>query len=165
MKKGPMIAVLVIVVILIGGGFALFHKSSKPTTNSESANTSSVSDAVIVTKTSSSLGKYLAEPDGQALYTYSQDSSGVSNCAGSCLATWPAYQDTGSTANLPSGISTIRRSDNNEIQYTYNGMPLYTFVSDRNGDITGNGVADFSIAKPVSSAANSTSSNNSSSNW
>ncbi|HTB48698.1 MAG TPA: hypothetical protein VK712_01300 [Verrucomicrobiae bacterium] len=88
-----------------------------------------------------------------ALYTYGADTSGTSNCTGSCLSSWPAYQDTGSTAGLPTGISTIKRTDNGEIQYTYNGMPLYTFVGDSSGQVTGNGVSNFSVAKPAAASA------------
>jgi predicted lipoprotein with Yx(FWY)xxD motif len=161
-KKSSTIVVAVIVLIVIAGGaFALFHKSNKSmTTTSTVAHTSpqapAVNDAILTTKTSSSLGRYLAEPNGQALYTYAGDTLGVSNCTGSCLASWPAYQDKGSTSGLPSGVSTIKRTDNGEIQYAYNGMPLYTFIGDTNGRVTGNGVSNFFLAKPAatSSSAN-----------
>lgn len=138
------------------------HKPNKPkVTNTTASTTSSqesaVNNAVLATKTSSSLGQYLAEPNGQALYTYAGDTSGVSNCTGSCLASWPAYQDKGSTSGLPTGVSTIKRTDNGEIQYTYNGMPLYTFVSDSNGQVTGNGVSNFFVAKPAATTSSSSS--------
>jgi predicted lipoprotein with Yx(FWY)xxD motif len=160
-KNTTILAGVIVVLVLVVGGYALFHKSPKTmaTTSSstQKATTSAVNDAVLTTKTSSSLGQYLTEPNGQALYTYGGDTSGMSNCTGSCLASWPAYQDTGSTTGLPSGVSTIKRTDNGEIQYTYNGMPLYTFVGDSNGQVTGNGVANFTVAKPA--AASSSSSN------
>src|SRR5579872_3374115 len=122
MKKNMMVLIaLVVVVVLAVGGYFIFHKTKKPaspsTTGSSSA--ASVNDSVLVTKSSSSLGKYLAEPNGMPLYNYGQDTSGVSNCSGSCLASWPAYQDKGSTANLPSGVGTLKRKDNSETQYTY----------------------------------------------
>ena len=164
MKKSSSVAIIVIVLLVIAGGaYAIFHNSNKPTTPSSTAVNSSsqastASNAVLATKTSSSLGQYLAEPNGQALYIYGGDSSGVSNCTGSCLASWPAYQDKGSTSGLPSGVSTIKRTDNGETQYTYNGMPLYTFVGDSNGQVTGNGVSNFSIAKPATTTSSSSSS-------
>lgn len=158
MKRNSAILALVIIIVLGGGAYALFHKSGKPantsTTSSKSdANAPAVNNAVLITKTSPSLGQYLAEPDGQALYTYGSDSSGVSNCTGSCLASWPAYQATGSTANLPAGVGVIMRSDNGQTQYTYNGMPLYTFVSDSKGQVTGDGVSNFNVAKPAAPAS------------
>src|ERR1700727_647775 len=133
-KNSTMLIGIIVVLVLIVGGYAIFHKSPKMTaSNSSSTQKSSapaVNNAVLATKTSSSLGQYLTEPNGQALYTYGGDTSGVSNCMGSCLASWPAYQDKGSTSNLPSGVGTIKRTDDGAVQYTYNGMPLYTFVSD-----------------------------------
>lgn len=158
MKKSSTITIAVIVlIIVVGGGYLIFHKSKPATTSStgSSSQAAAVNNSVVITKTSSSLGQYLAEPNGQALYTYGADTSGVSNCTGSCLSSWPAYQDTGSTTGLPSGISTIKRTDNGETQYTYNGMPLYTFVGDTDGKATGNGVMNFSLAKPAASTSSS----------
>jgi hypothetical protein len=40
------------------------------------------------------------------------------------------------------------------MQVTYNGMPLYFFVQDKNsGQVTGNGVQNFSIATPTTVSA------------
>lgn len=159
MKKNSTVAIAVIVILVIGvGAYAIFHKSSPKTTASTSSSTQksiapAVNNAVLVTKTNSSLGGYLAEPNGQALYIYNGDSSGVSNVTGSLLASWPAYQDTGSTTGLPSGVGTINRTDNGQTQFTYNGMPLYTFVADSNGQVTGNGVSNFTVAKPAASTS------------
>lgn len=160
MKKS---AIAVIAVILIAGGaYAVFHKSSKPASNGNSQSASqnnapAVNNAVLITKTDSSIGQYLADPNGKALYTYNSDTKGVSNCTGSCLAAWPAYVDKGSATDLPSGVGTITRKDNGQIQYTYNGLPLYYFVSDRPGQVTGNGVQNFSVAKPAAAGSSSSS--------
>lgn len=165
MKNSASILVgLVVLIVVVIGGFAVFHKSSKTTSSSYSApaanvkgnasqaasaaNNAAVNNAVLATKTGSSVGSYLANPDGNALYTYGADSSTTSNCTGACLSTWPPYQDTGSTTGLPTNISTIKRSDNGQTQYTYKGKPLYTFSSDSNGQVTGNGVNNFNVAKP-----------------
>ena len=158
MKKGSSIVIgLIVLLIIAGGAYAIFHKSNKPASNSTASTTSSnapaVNNAVLITKSNSSLGQYLAEPNGTPLYTYNADSSGVSNCTGSCLAAWPAYQDKGSTSGLPAGVGTIKRTDNGQIQFTYNGMPLYTFVSDSNGQVTGNGVQNFTVAKPAAASS------------
>ncbi len=157
MKKNQTIFLgLLVLIILVVGGFLIFHKSPKtPTTtsNSTTSNNSpnqpaSVNNDVLETETNSSVGKYLTTPSKNTLYTYGGDTSGVSNCTGSCLAIWPAYQDKGSTDGLPSNVSTIKRSDNGETQYTYKGMPLYTFASESAGQVTGDGVSNFSVAKP-----------------
>lgn len=156
MKKSSMLIGVIVVLVVLVGGYAILHKSSKTTSTGSSGSqgqVAPVNNAVLTTKTSSSLGQYLADPSGKALYTYGGDSSGVSNCTGSCLSSWPAYVATGSTANLPPGVSTIKRSDNGQMQYTYNGMPLYYFVSDSQGQVTGNGVSNFSVAKPAAASS------------
>src|SRR5579864_8069080 len=118
-KNAAILTGLVLVVIVLAGGYALFHKSSKKTpplnstTSSASQNqTAAINSTVLTTKTSSSVGQYLASSSGMALYTYGGDSNGVSNVTGALLASWPAYIDSGSTANLPAGVGTIKRTDN-----------------------------------------------------
>lgn len=164
MKKA-VIAILVVIVVA-GGAYAIFHKSSKPKSSSSSqtasqSNVPAVNNAVLITKTNSSVGQYLADPSGKTLYTYNADTKGVSNCTGSCLTVWPAYVDTGSTTNLPAGVGTIKRTDNGQTQYTYNGLPLYYFVSDSTGQVTGNGVQNFAVAKPAAASSSSSSSSSS----
>jgi predicted lipoprotein with Yx(FWY)xxD motif len=163
MNKGTQALVgFIVLIVVVIGGYAIFHKSSKMTSyNAPAANTKSSTGqatsaannaagnhAVLTTKTSSSVGSYLADPNGNTLYTYGADSSGTSNCTGSCLSTWPAYKDTGATTGLPTNVSTIKRSDNGETQYTYKGKPLYNFSSDSKGQVSGDGVNNFSVAKP-----------------
>src|ERR1700683_4021594 len=99
MKKDvAIVGGIIVVVVVVAGGYAIFHKSPKVTTistTSSSAKSASsvpnepaVDNAVLTTKTNATLGQYLADPSGKALYTYGGDSSGVSNCTGSCLASW-----------------------------------------------------------------------------
>jgi predicted lipoprotein with Yx(FWY)xxD motif len=150
------IAIAVVVVIVALGGYAIFHKTpaktvSTTTTTSSNPNiatSNSVNNSVVITKTNSNVGNYLADPNGNTLYTIGSGAAGVSSCTGSCLSAWPPYIDKGTTAGLPANISSITRSDNGDIQYTYKGMPLYYFASDTSGQVTGNGVSGFSVAKP-----------------
>jgi predicted lipoprotein with Yx(FWY)xxD motif len=177
MKK--IVAALVVIIIVVAGGYAIFHKSNnnnsstKPSTsnsNTAKSNAPAVNNAVLITKTDSKLGQYLADPSGKALYTYNADSNGVSNCTGSCLANWPAYVDTGSTTNLPAGVTVIKRSDNGQMQYAFNGQPLYYFTSDTSGQVSGDGIENFKVARPAapstpsSSSSSSNSTNNNSTN-
>jgi predicted lipoprotein with Yx(FWY)xxD motif len=152
MKKSNSIIALVIIIIVVVGGFAIFHKSKTPATNS-SKTVAAVNNAVLKTKTSASISQYLVGTTGNALYTYGGDSSGKSTCTGQCLTIWPAYVDTGSTTGLPKGVGVIKRTDNGQEQYTYNGHPLYYFASDSAGQVTGNGESDFSVAVPGLAAA------------
>jgi predicted lipoprotein with Yx(FWY)xxD motif len=163
-------AIIIILAILVGGGYALFHNPSTPKASNNSSNstasqnkTPATTNSVFTIKTDPTIGQYLAGPTGKALYTYNADTSGVSNCTGSCLDNWPPYTVTSTIANLPAGISTIKRTDNGQMQYTYNGKPLYYFTGDSAGKVTGNGVENFSVAKPSSSSQSTTPSSNTSS--
>ena len=153
MKNGKLWTVvgIVVVIALVIGAYAIFHKPSKTTPTAPAATSTtqktSTSTAVIQTKTSSSVGQYLASADGQALYTYGADTSGVSNCSGSCLYSWPAYDASNAPASLPTNVTVIKRSDGSS-QYAYKGLPLYNFSSDSSGQVSGDGVSNFHVAKP-----------------
>jgi len=141
-------AAIIVIILIAVGAYAIFHKSpTKTPSSSTSGNQSPISSgAIIQTKTASGVGSYLADANGNALYTYGADSSGVSNCSDSCLYTWPIYQAT-KTTSLPTNVTVITRSDGS-MQYVYKGMPLYTFTSDSSGRVTGDNVSNFHIAKP-----------------
>lgn len=152
-------ALIIIVAILVvgGGAYAIFHKSSPSTTSSTNPYSSTpaassstpkpaAAGAIIETKTSASAGSYLANASGNALYTYGGDTTGVSNCSGSCISAWPIYTVLSST-NLPANVTTVTRTDGTK-QYAYKGLPLYTFTGDSSGQVTGDGVSNFHIAKP-----------------
>ena len=157
-KKNTWIISIIVLVIVVVGGYLLLHKpkSTAPayTTSTTSTSTNSpstageVNNAVLKTKSNSTVGSYLTDPNGDTLYTVDTGVAGVSACNSSCLNAWPAYQDKGSTSGLPENVTTIKRADNGEIQYMYKGMPLYFFSSDTTGQVSGNGVAGFSVAKP-----------------
>jgi predicted lipoprotein with Yx(FWY)xxD motif len=96
---------------------------------------------------------YLVADNGMTLYFSTEDTVGVSNCAGSCADNWPPYT-TGAkgTLSAAAGISgkvgTVKRADGST-QVTYNGMPLYFWVGDtKAGQTTGNRVGPFLLAKP-----------------
>ncbi len=80
-----------------------------------------------------------AARDGFALYTFDNDSAGVSNCSASCLTNWPALMaNEGAQAAAP--YSLIQRASG-EKQWALNGMPLYFFVGDTQaGETNGEGV-------------------------
>jgi predicted lipoprotein with Yx(FWY)xxD motif len=113
---------------------------------SANSNTSTTSQ-IVNTKTDAKLGQYLADSKGKALYTYGADTTGVSNCTGSCLADWPVYEAT-STTNLPANVTVITRADGTK-QYAYKGMPLYYYTGDTSaGQVSGDGINNFHVAKP-----------------
>jgi predicted lipoprotein with Yx(FWY)xxD motif len=116
---------------------------SAAATSSAAAAAASAGATTVLVKTDPKLGQLLTDPSGRTLYWYTKDAPGVSNCAGGCLAAWPAFTRSG-TPTLPSGVpgtlSTITRSDGST-QLAYDGMPLYYYVKDANpGDTTGQDV-------------------------
>jgi predicted lipoprotein with Yx(FWY)xxD motif len=90
------------------------------------------------------LGQFLVALNGKTVYTFSDDTEGVSNCAGDCLANWPpvtvgAHDRVSALSTATGTVGTITRDDG-AIQVTYNGMPLYFFKNDHApGDTAGQG--------------------------
>lgn len=162
-RKTIGVSILVIVIVALGiGAYAVAHNNTtsnasgsaygQPSTQAKNDNPKSQQSSaqmigsVFVVKSDPSLGKYLATPSGKPLYTFGGDSTGTSNCIGSCLTEWPAYESTGTTTNLPTNVGTIKRADDGAMQISYKGRPLYTFVDDTSGQITGNNVGNFHLA-------------------
>ncbi len=110
--------------------------------------------SVVVSVATTSLGPVLAGPNGNTLYVHAGDSATSSTCTGGCLTAWPALGVTGGgTATAGSGVTgtlaTFKRADDSSTQVTYNGQPLYYWQGDgKAGDVTGQGIANFTVAKP-----------------
>ncbi|HET7320399.1 MAG TPA: hypothetical protein VFI84_02300 [Candidatus Saccharimonadales bacterium] len=154
MRKGTWATIGVIVVIAAAVIiYAVTRNSSSTASNSYGTTTQTnkpktqTSTSIVQTKTATNVGQYLADSNGNALYTYGADKTGVSNCTGSCLYSWPIYDASNAPASLPANVTVITRSDGGK-QYAYKGMPLYTFTSDSSGQVTGDGVSNFHVAKP-----------------
>ena len=159
MKKrlAIIIGILILIILSIWIYFVFNHSLYNHTKSSYSAGLNngsvnksslSINNSIVKTMYNPRVGSYLASPSGRALYVYAADKSGISKCSGTCMAIWPAYQDKGSRLNLPVYFSTIIRKDNNEVQFTFKGKPLYFFSGDKKGQVKGNGVTGFSIARP-----------------
>ena len=105
----------------------------------------------IGTATSPTLGAYLTGPNGLTLYVLTTDSANTSTCSGGCAASWPPLtvakgQVPVAGTGLTGALGTFSRSDGST-QVTYNGLPLYYWVSDtKAGDTTGQGVGGFVVA-------------------
>jgi predicted lipoprotein with Yx(FWY)xxD motif len=93
------------------------------------------------------LGPFLVDADGMTLYLFTRDEPGASNCTDGCAEAWPPLliEDGKSPVageGLPGALGTTERDDGT-VQITYNGSPLYYWVSDMEaGDTTGHGVND-----------------------
>ena len=145
MNKYKSIVIIVAILIVIGFiavGAILLNKQKSKT------NSPVINNFIVKTIQSNTLGNYLAEPNGQALYTYNQDGFNKTNCTGSCLSLWPGYYSTKQVSGLPINFSLFKRQDNGLLQYSYKGHPLYTFKSEGPNQATGNGIGGFYLARP-----------------
>lgn len=96
---------------------------------------------------SGSMGTYLTNGSGQALYLFAADHGGRSACSGACAAAWPPLKTTGppkAAGGAKAGkLATTSRPDGSK-QVTYGGHPLYTFTGDTTaGDTNGEGSSAF----------------------
>jgi len=95
----------------------------------------------------SSLGRILVDSKGITLYDFPPDKGTTSVCYGACAALWPPLLTKGKPVAGPgvkaSLLGTTKREDGKR-EVTYNGHPLYYFVSDRKpGQTTGQGINQF----------------------
>ncbi len=83
----------------------------------------------------------LTSAKGFTLYWFAPDTATKSNCNGSCATYWPPVKGPATAgAGVTGKLGTITRSDGST-QATYNGHPLYTYVSDTApGQAKGNGL-------------------------
>ena len=102
--------------------------------------------SVVGTKTGS-LGTFLVDGKGRALYLWEADHGSTSTCTGACAQAWPPLTITGppkaSGAVRGSLLGTTKRADGSR-EVTYAGHPLYLFAGDsRAGQTTGEGSNGF----------------------
>jgi predicted lipoprotein with Yx(FWY)xxD motif len=92
-------------------------------------------------------GRILVDSKGITLYDFVADKGTKSVCYGACAALWPPLITKGKPVAGPgvraSLLGTTKRKDG-KLEVTYNGHPLYYFVTDRKpGQTTGQGVNQF----------------------
>ena len=127
-----------------GSGSTPSDGSAKPGTSTTS--NSSGAASVVGTKTGS-LGTFLVDGKGRALYLWEADHGSTSTCTGACAQAWPPLTITGppkaSGAVRGSLLGTTKRADGSR-EVTYAGHPLYLFAGDsRAGQTTGQGSTAF----------------------
>lgn len=114
--------------------------SSSGGSSSTSAGTTATSSSAL--KTAKIGGAtVLTNAKGFTVYWFAKDTSGKSNCAGSCAHYWPPVKGPVTAGSGVTGkLGTITRSDGSK-QATWNGHPLYTYVGDTApGQDKGNGL-------------------------
>ena len=96
---------------------------------------------------STSFGRILVDGKGRALYLFTREPSTKSRCYGRCAVAWPPFYARGKLragSGLEAGkLGSSRRRDGRRI-VTYNGHPLYYYVTDRKpGQVTCHNVVEF----------------------
>ena len=117
--------------------------SSAPANSAEGAGTVRTAQATVNGKTET----ILVDAHGMPLYYYQPDTATQSAVTGQLAVLWPPLTSAAPTATGLSGKLTAV-SDAHGSQVAYNGHLLYTFVSDRPGNVTGQGVQNFFVATP-----------------
>mgnify|MGYP001103303809 CR=1 FL=1 len=139
-----------LLIILLTVGYTLFFTACS---EDDSATPDPVETAQQVNLANDgTLGPYLVNQDGRALYFFSRDVDGSSACVDGCLDAWPVFHrdnlEFGSGLSSPD-FGTITREDGQQ-QTTYKGWPLYYYSGDSGADeINGEGVGQvWFVAKP-----------------
>jgi predicted lipoprotein with Yx(FWY)xxD motif len=93
-------------------------------------------------------GAFLVDAAGMSLYTFDNDTPGVSSCSDSCAENWPALtaaeeDEPPTVGDGVTGVIAVIERDDGTYQVTYNDLPLYYFAGDAApGDVNGDGVGD-----------------------
>ena len=132
----------------IGGGITAAaattsHASSRPAASQQAAATVRTVQATVAGKTET----ILVNGQGQPLYFFVNDTAAKSVVTGGLAALWPPLTSASPAATgLTGKIAAV--SDVHGDQVAYNGHPLYAFVEDHAGQVTGQGVQGFFVATP-----------------
>ena len=122
-----------------GGTFASYsatgHSAAAATVRTASATVAGQTETILVNS------------GGLPLYFYRPDTAATSLVTGGVAALWPPLTSAAPAAAGAAGSLTVV-NDAHGHQVAYNGHLLYTFISDRAGQVTGQGVQNFFVATP-----------------
>jgi predicted lipoprotein with Yx(FWY)xxD motif len=130
-------------LVLAACGSSSSSGTSSSSTPATTSATSSARPASVVATKTTSLGTFLVDSKGRALYLWDADHGTMSTCSGACAQAWPPL----TTAGTPKAggkakaslLGTTKRADGSS-EVTYAGHPLYYFEGDSTpGQTTGQG--------------------------
>jgi predicted lipoprotein with Yx(FWY)xxD motif len=126
---------------LAGVALAAAACGTSSTANSGSSPSAAAASSASLKTTTIGGAKVLTNAKGFTVYWFGPDTASKSNCNGSCAHYWPPVKGPVTAGTGVTGtVATITRSDGS-VQATYNGHPLYTYVSDSApGQAKGNGL-------------------------
>ena len=141
------IPAIAIMAVLALGLAACGGSSNNNSDTTAAAATTSAGGQTVATKSIAGTGTVLVDSSGMALYTNNMDSGSKVACTTGCTAIWVPLaapsggQPTANDSAVQAKLGTIKRSDGT-MQVTFGGKPLYSFVQDSPGQVTGNGASD-----------------------
>ena len=144
-----MIASIGVAVVAAAGGITAAVVSTSSASAAPAAGHSAAATTVRTAQVpvGGKLETILVSATGQPLYYYKPDTAAKSFVTGGLAQAWPPL-----TSGAPAGSGLSGKlavlNDVNGQQVTYNGHPLYTFVDDHAGQVTGQGVQNFFVATP-----------------
>lgn len=143
-------SVAVAAIAAIGGTTAALASGSSASSAAPSSSAPAASGTTVRTAQLAVNGKtetILVSAQGLPLYYYQPDTAAKSLVTGQLAAAWPPV-----TSAMPTGTGLTGKltavNDAHGSQIAYNGHLLYTFITDRPGQVTGQGVQNFFVATP-----------------
>lgn len=131
----------------------------RPAATTAPAATAAPAGTVVNVASDAKLGQFLVDAKGMTLYLFTKDTNGESVCYDQCATAWPPLLTTGTPVAGPGVTGTLgvtTRKDGTQ-QVTYNGMPLYYYITDMQpGDTTGQDVGGVWFVVPPVAAAKPT---------
>jgi predicted lipoprotein with Yx(FWY)xxD motif len=143
-------SVAVAAIAAIGGTTAALASGSSSSSAAPSSSAPAASGAAVRTAQATVNGKtetILVNAQGLPLYYYQPDTAAKSLVTGQLAAAWPPVTSAMPTGTGLSGQLTAV-NDAHGSQVAYNGHLLYTFITDRPSQVTGQGVQNFFVATP-----------------
>jgi predicted lipoprotein with Yx(FWY)xxD motif len=143
--RNAILAIATTAVLALGVAACGGSSNDNSDNASAASGSGSTGGGTVSTKSVSGVGDVLVDSQGAALYTNDMDTASKVACTDQCLTEWVPLPAQGTPSSSDSAVQaklgTMKRPDGDS-QVTYKGMPLYTFVEDSNGQVTGNGFTD-----------------------
>jgi predicted lipoprotein with Yx(FWY)xxD motif len=148
-NRYPAILAIAVVPALLGlaaCGGSSDNSSDSTAASGSTAATPAASGDTVSTQSISGTGTVLVDSTGMALYTNDMDKGSKVACTGECVSEWiplkaPQGAPSSSDSAVQSKLGTVKLADGTS-QVTFGGLPVYTFVDDSPGNVTGNGEMD-----------------------
>jgi len=144
MKFILLVFTVLVAVVLVAGCATTTPPAATPTATAMPTATPPSAGSTVIVASQSTVGSYLATPQGMALYYFARDipGSGTTACAGACASLWPAF-NAGTISVQPPLVANDFGSfmpPSGAMQTTYQGWPLYLYSKDTGpGQVNGNG--------------------------